>query len=200
MFVRRCGRYRHEAIETKDVGGNMSGNVGVAHSNEQTSRQKRATRFSINLQPVLVLRESINLPHSSRLISNMNNFAFELRSSILVLCCICVASCVLSLRRVIVASYFCLSRRLLAILASYSSLSNLLLKSIAAAFGSLTKARVEFVLLELRIQTAEQIVLALETSRTFFVWSYDYPLQRIGSRVSLRVTRVTHRVEASVSG
>ena len=55
-------------------------------------------------------------------------------------------------------------------------------------------------LLELRIQTAERIVLALETLRTFFAWSYDYPLQRIGSRVSIRVTRVTHRVEASVLG
>ena len=74
--------------------------------------------------------------------------------------------------------YSCLSRRSLAILASYS---NLPLKSIAAVFGSLTKARVEFVLLELHIQTAKQIVLALETSRTFFAWSYDYPLQRIGS-------------------
>ena len=60
MFVRRWGRYRHEAIETKDVGGNASGNIGVAHNNEQTSRQKWAMWFSINLQPVLVLRESIN--------------------------------------------------------------------------------------------------------------------------------------------
>ena len=64
MFVRMWGQYRHEAIETKDVGGNASGNIGVAHNNEQTSRRKRATRFSINLQLVLVLRESINLPHS----------------------------------------------------------------------------------------------------------------------------------------
>ena len=85
-------------------------------------------------------------------------------------------------------------------LASYSSFSNLSLKSIAAVFGSLTKARVEFVLLELCIQTAKRVVLALETSRTFFAWLYDYPLQRIGSQVSLRVTRVTHWVEASVSG
>ena len=69
----------------------------------------------------------------------------------------------------------------LASLASYSSFSNLTLKSIAANLGSLTKARVEFVLLELRIQTAERIALALETLRTFFAWSYNYPLQRIGS-------------------
>ena len=67
----------------------------------------------------------------------------------------------------------------LAGLASYSSFSNLTLKSIAANLGSLTKARVEFVLLELRIQTAERIVLALETSRTFFAWSYDYPLHAL---------------------
>ena len=55
MFVRMQGQYRHEAIETKDVGGNASGDVGVAHNNEQTSRQKQAFRLSINLQLVLVL-------------------------------------------------------------------------------------------------------------------------------------------------
>ena len=45
MFVRMRGRYRHEAIKTKDVGGNASGNIGVAHNNEQTSRQKWAFQF-----------------------------------------------------------------------------------------------------------------------------------------------------------
>ena len=62
--------------------------------------------------------------------------------------CVCVSS---SLRYIRVIG-----------LASYSPLSNLSLKSIAAVFGSLTKARVEFVLLELRIQTAKKIALALE--------------------------------------
>ena len=76
--------------------------------------------------------KSINLPHSSRLISDASNFAFELRSSILVLRCVCVASCVLRLRHVIVALYLCLSRHSSAILASYLSLSNLPLKSIVA--------------------------------------------------------------------
>ena len=55
MFVRMRGRYQHEAIKTKDVGGNVSGNVRVAYNNEQTSRQKQAFWFSINLQLVLVL-------------------------------------------------------------------------------------------------------------------------------------------------
>ena len=55
MFVRMWGRYRHEAIETKDVGGNVSGNVRVAHNDEKTSRQKRAFWYSIDLQLVLVL-------------------------------------------------------------------------------------------------------------------------------------------------
>ena len=96
-----------------------------------------------------------------------------MRSSILVLRCVLHFASVSRHRCIIFVSP--------ASLASYSSLSDLPLKSIAAVFGSLTKARVEFVLLELRIQTAEQIVLALETSRTFFAWSYDYPLQRIGS-------------------
>ena len=62
--------------------------------------------------------KSINLPHSSCLISDANNFALELHSSILVLRCVCVASCVLRLRRVIVALYLCLFCRSLAILAS----------------------------------------------------------------------------------
>ena len=31
MFVRMRGQYRHEALEMKDVGGNASGDVGVAH-------------------------------------------------------------------------------------------------------------------------------------------------------------------------
>ena len=55
LIVRTRGRSRHEAIETKDVGGNASGDVGVAHNNEQTSRQKQAFWLSINLQLVLVL-------------------------------------------------------------------------------------------------------------------------------------------------
>ena len=55
MFVRMRGRYQHEAIKTKDVGGNVSGNVRVAYNNEQTSRRKQAFWFSINLQLVLVL-------------------------------------------------------------------------------------------------------------------------------------------------
>ena len=45
MFVRMRGRYLHEAIKTKDVGGNVSGNIGVAHNNEQTSRRKWAFQF-----------------------------------------------------------------------------------------------------------------------------------------------------------
>ena len=36
--------------------------------------------------------KSINLPHSSHLISDASNFAFELRPSILVLRCVCIAS------------------------------------------------------------------------------------------------------------
>ena len=55
MFVRMRGWYRHKAIKTKDVGGNASGSIRVAHNNEQTSRQKRAFQLSINLQLVLVL-------------------------------------------------------------------------------------------------------------------------------------------------
>ena len=55
MFMRMRGRYQHEAIETKDVGRNTSGNVGVAQNNEQMSRRKWAFQFSINLQLVLVL-------------------------------------------------------------------------------------------------------------------------------------------------
>ena len=55
MVVRMRERCRHEAIKTKDVGGNASGNVGVAHNNEQMSRRKWAFGFSINLQLVLVL-------------------------------------------------------------------------------------------------------------------------------------------------
>ena len=110
--------------------------------------------------------KSINLPHSSRLISNANNFAFE---------CVLVSQyCVASALR-----HRCVIFVSPTNLTSYSSLSNLSLKSIAVVFGSLTKARVEFVLLELRIQTAERIVLALETSRTFFAWSYDYPLHAL---------------------
>ena len=31
MFVGAWGRYQHEAIETKDVGGNTSSGVGVTH-------------------------------------------------------------------------------------------------------------------------------------------------------------------------
>ena len=55
MFMRMRGRYRHEDIETKDVSGNASGDVGVARNDEQTSRPKWAFWFSINLQLVLVL-------------------------------------------------------------------------------------------------------------------------------------------------
>ena len=36
MVVRMRERCRHEAIKTKDVGGNTSGNIGVAHNNGQT--------------------------------------------------------------------------------------------------------------------------------------------------------------------
>ena len=50
-----------------------------------------------------------------------------------------------------------------------------------ACFGLLSEARVEVVLLELHIQTAEQIVSTLETLHAFFAWSYGYPLQHIGS-------------------
>ena len=31
MFMGMREQYQHEAIETKDVGGNASGGVGVAH-------------------------------------------------------------------------------------------------------------------------------------------------------------------------
>ena len=48
MFVRMWGRYRHEAIETKDVGGNASSNIGVAQDDEQTSKQKWVLRNSMN--------------------------------------------------------------------------------------------------------------------------------------------------------
>ena len=38
MFVGMWGWYQHEALKTKDVGGNTSGNVGVAHK-QQADKQ-----------------------------------------------------------------------------------------------------------------------------------------------------------------
>ena len=125
--------------------------------------------------------KSINLPHSSCLISKANHFAFELCLSTLVLHCICIVFCVLGLCCVIVASHHCLLRRLSVISLLTHSFSNLLLNLLRPFSGHLSKACVEFVLLELRIQTAKRIVFALETLRTFFACSYSYPLQRIGS-------------------
>ena len=55
MFVRMWGRYQHEAIETKDVGGNTSGDIGVAHKRGADEQTKAGIQFSINLQLVLVL-------------------------------------------------------------------------------------------------------------------------------------------------
>ena len=48
MFVRMRGWYRHKALETKDVGGNASSDIGVAQDDEQTSKQKWVLRNSIN--------------------------------------------------------------------------------------------------------------------------------------------------------
>ena len=48
LIVRTRGRSQHEAIETKDVGGNARSNLGVAQEDEQTSKQKRLLRESIN--------------------------------------------------------------------------------------------------------------------------------------------------------
>ena len=48
LIVRTQGRSQHEAIETKDVGGNVRSDLGMAQDNEQTSEQKRLLRKSIN--------------------------------------------------------------------------------------------------------------------------------------------------------
>ena len=40
LIVRTWGRSQHEAIETKDVGGNARSDLGVAQDNEWTSEQK----------------------------------------------------------------------------------------------------------------------------------------------------------------
>ena len=70
--------------------------------------------------------KSINLPHSSRLISKANHFMFELRFSILVLCCVlhfCI--CIASLLRYTSVYYIAcrLSRFLLVALKPTLSLS-----------------------------------------------------------------------------
>ena len=48
LIVRTRGRSRHEAIETKDVGGNVRSDLGVAQDNERTSERKQLLRKSIN--------------------------------------------------------------------------------------------------------------------------------------------------------
>ena len=48
MFMGMQGQYQHEAIETKDVGGNARSDLGVAQDDERTSEQKRLLRKSIN--------------------------------------------------------------------------------------------------------------------------------------------------------
>ena len=48
LFVRTQGQSQHEAIETKDVSGNTSSNIGVAHNDERTSKRKQVLRNSIN--------------------------------------------------------------------------------------------------------------------------------------------------------
>ena len=41
LIVRIRGWSRHKAIETKDVGGNASSNLGVAQDDERTGEQKQ---------------------------------------------------------------------------------------------------------------------------------------------------------------
>ena len=48
LIVRTRGRSRHEAIETKDVGGNARSDLGVAQDDERTSERKRLLRKRIN--------------------------------------------------------------------------------------------------------------------------------------------------------
>ena len=48
MVVRMRERCRHEAIKTKDVGGNTSSNLGMAQDDEWTSERKWVLRKSIN--------------------------------------------------------------------------------------------------------------------------------------------------------
>ena len=48
LIVRTWEWSRHEAIETKDVGGNARSDFGVAHDDERTSERKRLLRKSIN--------------------------------------------------------------------------------------------------------------------------------------------------------
>ena len=97
--------------------------------------------------------KSINLPHSSRLISKANHFVFELRSSIFVLHCV-LRFCVCITSSLCYTFVYCvavqLSRFLLVGLKPT-------FKSIAAIFGSLSKACVEFALLELRIQQPNKL-------------------------------------------
>ena len=48
LIVRTQGWSQNEAIKTKDVGGNVSSDLGVAQDNEQMGEQKRLLRKSIN--------------------------------------------------------------------------------------------------------------------------------------------------------
>ena len=48
LIVRTQGQSQHEAIETKDVGGNKRSDLSVAQDDERTSEQKQLLRKSMN--------------------------------------------------------------------------------------------------------------------------------------------------------